>query len=117
MTDSRFDADQLPAAIRRYLNSPRGRDAASLAEDLFAPDARVVDERIEHSGTDAIRDWLANAASQYTYTTTYTGQTAHAPQHWTVHAHLEGDFPGGQADLRFEFRLDGDRITELIIEP
>jgi hypothetical protein len=30
---------------------------------------------------------------------------------------LEGDFPGGVAELDYRFTVDGDRITELVIAP
>ena len=30
---------------------------------------------------------------------------------------LEGNFPGGVADLNFRFTLAGDRIAELVIAP
>jgi hypothetical protein len=31
--------------------------------------------------------------------------------------HLEGNFPGGQVDLRYRFELDGGRIHSLHIAP
>jgi hypothetical protein len=31
--------------------------------------------------------------------------------------HLEGDFPGGEVDLRFQFTLEGGLIKNLTIEP
>jgi len=31
--------------------------------------------------------------------------------------HLEGDFPGGVVDLRYQFALKGDLIAELVIAP
>ena len=31
--------------------------------------------------------------------------------------HLEGDFPGGVADLHFRFTMDGALISRLVIEP
>ncbi len=34
---------------------------------------------------------------------------------WVVGHHLEGDFPGGTADLDYRFALDGDRIQRLDI--
>ena len=36
---------------------------------------------------------------------------------WLVTNHLEGNFPGGEVDLRYQFQLQADRIAELIIEP
>ena len=34
-----------------------------------------------------------------------------------VEQHLEGDFPGGVADLHYRFTLDGALIDRLVIEP
>lgn len=31
--------------------------------------------------------------------------------------HLEGNFPGGTADLHYRFAFAGDRIARLVIEP
>ena len=32
-----------------------------------------------------------------------------------VFVHLEGDFPGGTADLTYRFTIDGDQVAELTI--
>ena len=117
MNDSRptpYAPETLPAPIRRYLESPRD---AALADSVFTPEATVTDEGVTRVGSEAIREWLANAASAYAYTTEYTEQAQHSPTEWTVKAHLQGDFPGGEADLRFRFRLDGDWVAELLIAP
>ena len=34
-----------------------------------------------------------------------------------VGQHLEGNFPGGVADLHYRFTLDGALIARLVIEP
>jgi hypothetical protein len=39
------------------------------------------------------------------------------PAHVDVLQRLEGDFPGGVADLHYRFTLDGDLISGLVIEP
>jgi hypothetical protein len=31
--------------------------------------------------------------------------------------HLQGDFPGGEVDLKYTFTLDHDLISKLVIEP
>ncbi|WP_432562554.1 hypothetical protein [Kineococcus sp. SYSU DK003] len=38
-------------------------------------------------------------------------------QHWVTTHLLEGDFPGGRAELRYRFTLQDDLITELVIAP
>ncbi|MEE6295880.1 nuclear transport factor 2 family protein [Georgenia wangjunii] len=111
-----YQPDHLPAVVVRYLRAHPTHDTDAAAT-TFADGARVVDEDVTYRGAEAIRGWLADAASEYTYTTTLTGQTEDEPGRWTVLARLEGDFPGGVADLRFRFRIDGDKIAELVIAP
>lgn len=36
---------------------------------------------------------------------------------WVVRNRREGNFPGNVVDLRYEFTLDGDRISTLTIAP
>ena len=38
------------------------------------------------------------------------------PDTWLVTNHLEGNFPGGEVDLCYQFQLQGDRIVKLVIE-
>lgn len=112
-----YRPELLPAAVRRYLRAHQVDRDTDAAAATFAADARVVDERREHVGSGAIRDWLATAGQGFTYTTTFVGQLSEGPGRCTVLARLEGDFPGGVADLRFRFRVESDRIAELVIAP
>lgn len=112
-----YHPQDLPPVLAEYLEAHRTPGRRSSAAEVFATDARVVDDGREHVGTEEIRDWLEHEASVYTYTTTFTGQRAEGPDRWTVLAHLEGDFPGGTVDLHFRFRLQADRVVELVIEP
>ena len=111
-----YDPQSLPRAIVRYLEAQADPHSRRLVADAFAADARVVDEGIAHSGIDAIRTWLETAASEYSYTTTFTGQHRDGDR-IVVGARLEGDFPGGVADVRFRFRARDERITDLVIAP
>ncbi|MET3859785.1 hypothetical protein ABIE38_000682 [Dietzia sp. 2505] len=120
MSATRFDPyepDLLPAAVRGYLESQLSSTRDLPADTVFTADARVVDEDKEYLGSAAIREWLTTSASQYTYTLDYIGQTRTADDTWLVAGHLEGNFPGGKADLWYRFRLDGDKVCDLIIEP
>ncbi|MFD3443328.1 nuclear transport factor 2 family protein [Microbacteriaceae bacterium 4G12] len=112
-----YRPDALPPVVRRYLDAQKDSAGRETIADAFATGARVVDENTEYSGADAIRRWLTKAASEYSYTTTFTGQAGTGTDHWVVLARLEGDFPGGVVDLHFRFRVEDDLITELIIEP
>ena len=112
-----YDPSILPPVIVRYLEAQADRARRKAISDVFAADARVVDESIEYLGIDAIRGWLANTASEYTYTTTFTGQHCVDVDRWVVLARLEGNFPGGVADLRFQFAVRFDKIIDLVIVP
>lgn len=112
-----FDASALPVVISRYLVAQGNASKRQAIAATFAPDARVTDEGISYDGRQGIRAWLDKTASEYTYTTTLTGQRQDARDRWTVLAHLEGDFPGGVVDLRLRFTLRGHEIVELIIAP
>ncbi|OAN41824.1 nuclear transport factor 2 family protein [Mycolicibacterium iranicum] len=107
--------DALPDTIRTFLSALDAREN-DRALATFTADAVATDEGRDYDGTDAIGAWLANAASEYTYTTEFTGATT---SHTTVNVtqHLEGNFPGGVADLNYRFTLDGGLISRLVIEP
>jgi ketosteroid isomerase-like protein len=107
---------EIPAGIATYLEVHEARDV-DRAIAMYAPDAVVTDEDHDYHGVDQIRAWMTSAGSQYTYTTTLTGASRLDADHVDVLQRLEGDFPGGVADLHFRFTLDGDRIVRLVIEP
>ena len=107
--------DELPATITTYLTAHQARDAAT-AITAFTAHAVVTDEGHTYRGRDSISDWLLNAASGFTFTTEFVGATRESARVDVVQ-HLEGDFPGGTADLHFRFTMDGALISELVIEP
>lgn len=92
------------------------RDAETAVSHCL-PDAVVTDEGHDFRGHDQIRDLVANAASEFTYTTELTGAFQLDDTHYDVVHHLEGDFPGGVADLHFRFALRDGLIQTLTIEP
>jgi hypothetical protein len=108
--------DDLPAVVATYLDAHRQHDVAT-AISTFTVDAAVTDEGHTYRGREEIGDWLGGAARQYTFTTAFTGASTIGTAHVDVAAHLEGDFPGGVADLHFRFSLDGTLISRLVIEP
>ena len=104
----------LPAPVRAYLTAHASRDdeAAVLA---FAADATVTDEGKTHTGTQAIRAWRRRASTEYTYTTEVTDIRQDTDNIWVVAVRLEGDFPGGIADLQQRFTVRDGAITDLTI--
>jgi ketosteroid isomerase-like protein len=108
--------DQLPASISSYLVAHQARDLDT-AVGYYTEDAIAVDEGHTYRGHQQIRDWLATAASEYTYTIELTGARRINDGHYVAIHHLEGNFPGGVADLQFKFTLREGRISQLTIEP
>ena len=106
----------LPDVILRYFERDADRDIDSIVR-LFAEDATVIDEGEERNGTAEIRGWQTGAASKYTYTTEVTGAEALGPDRYLVTGRLTGNFPGGIADLNWDFTVAGSHITRLVIAP
>lgn len=111
-----IDTRQLPTTIIDYLAAHQARDLDS-ALAYYTEDAVAVDEGNTYRGKQEIRDWLARAAGEYTYTSELVAAQRIDDEHYVAVHHLVGDFPGGVADLRFRFTLRAGRIAELVIEP
>jgi hypothetical protein len=94
-----IDPTQLPEVITIYLTAHQARDLDQ-AVSSYQPDATVTDEGRTYHGHDEIRAWLTRSAGEFTYTTEVTGATRLDADHYDVTHHLEGNFPGGQVDLR-----------------
>ncbi|MEZ5410364.1 MAG: hypothetical protein R2761_20200 [Acidimicrobiales bacterium] len=106
----------VPIVIADYQRAHDQRDAAG-ALASFGPDATVIDDGVAYVGTERIQWWLANAASEYTYTRTLTGAEDLGDGAYLVHNHLSGNFPGGEADLRYRFQLRDGLIHHVEIAP
>lgn len=108
-------AIELPKVIADYFAADRGGSAEAVAH-CFTDAAVVKDEGKTHSGCDAIRRWKADSSTRYTYAVEPFSISVEAGRA-VVTSHLAGDFPGSPVDLRYLFRLEGDRIAELEITP
>ena len=107
--------DALPDTVRTFMTALDDR-AGDRALASLTTDAVVTDEGHDYTGRDEIAAWLNTAVGEYTFTTEFTGATT-TDAGVDVGQHLEGDFPGGVADLRYRFTLDGALISRLAIEP
>ncbi len=76
-----------------------------------------MDEGQTRHGTAAIREWRAGAAVKYMYTTEVHSAEPLGLGRYLVTGRLTGDFPGGTADLRWDFTVAGDVISRLVIAP
>lgn len=108
-------AIELPPAIAAYFTADRKGDAQALAQ-CFAPDATVIDEGNTYEGREAIRDWIAHASTEYSYTVEPFALTEEVGR-IVVTSHLVGNFPGSPVDLRYRFIIDGHEIAQLEIVP
>jgi ketosteroid isomerase-like protein len=106
----------LPEIVSRYFEFDAVRDIDSIV-GLFTDDATVVDEGETRRGTTEIRAWQTGAASKFTYTVEVTGAQAAGEDRYLVTGRLTGNFPGGTADLTFDFTIAGELISRLVIAP
>lgn len=107
---------ELPTVIDTYQRAHDRRDTEqSIA--CFDQDATVVDEEHDFTGTDRIRWWLDNAATEFTFTRALSRVQRLDDDLYVVHNHLSGDFPGGEADLQYRFELRAGLIHRLEIAP
>jgi len=104
----------LPEPVAAYFTAEKG-DNERLSQ-CFTENAVVKDEGHTYNGRAAIKKWKADAAAKYQYTSEpfscdqKDGMTV-------VTSRLTGNFPGSPVDLRFFFRIDGDKIASLEIIP
>jgi ketosteroid isomerase-like protein len=111
---------RLPAAVSGYFDAAERDDVDALLV-CFATDAVVFDEDAEWRGRAGIRRWRETVATKYDYTLEVLGAEVRAepdePERTDVHAHLEGNFPGGTVDLDYRFTLGENLIRKLEIVP
>ena len=107
-------ANHLPAPLARYFAAQNERDVEAMLA-AFTADALVHDERREHRGTAAIRDWMVDVTNRYApqidvIETSADGKTV------VVDVSVSGNFPGSPLRLRYALELtDEQRITRLEI--
>jgi hypothetical protein len=106
----------VPDVVKRYFEADADRNIDAIVA-LFSDNATVIDEGQERRGTREIREWQTGAASQYEYTVTVTSQESLDDNRFLVTGRLDGNFPGGTANLSFHFTLTGGLISYLKIAP
>jgi ketosteroid isomerase-like protein len=106
--------DELPATIRAFLAAHSAGEAGA-AVRTFRNDAVVVDQGETFRGTEQVLHFLQDAGSEFTYTTELIAARRDDDAHWVVVNRIEGDFPGGVADLDYRFTITDGLISELTI--
>jgi hypothetical protein len=113
-TSTPTQPDQLPPTIREYLAAHTARDVDT-ALRAFSTTGSVTDEGKTFRGTEEILRFLTKAGAEFSYTTELIGAQRVDDAHWVATNRLEGDFPGGVAELDYRFTLADDLIAELVI--
>ncbi|MFN8075355.1 MAG: nuclear transport factor 2 family protein [Kineosporiaceae bacterium] len=108
--------DRTAPVVSAYLEAHAARDVDA-ALGAFTPTAVVTDDGRTYRGTQEVRAFLSRAGAEFTYTTTLVSAERTDASGWVAVQRLEGDFPGGEAVLRYRFTLDGDRIAVLVVAP
>jgi hypothetical protein len=106
----------MPETVNQYFALDARHDHGAILA-LFADDAVVVDEGRTMRGREAIRSWREGPVSRYSYTTEIAGTEQLAPDRVLVRGRITGDFPGRTAELGWDFTLEKERITRLVIAP
>jgi hypothetical protein len=106
---------ELPEILSAYFAADREGNPEAVSR-CFTEAATVKDERRIYTGRDAIRRWKSEASTKYNYTVEPFAIESDGGR-TVVKSHLAGDFPGSPLDLRYLFRLQGDKIEELEITP
>ncbi len=109
--------DTLPPLIDRYFAAKGSSDAEDTLA-CFADDAIVWDngEDLELRGQPAIREWMTGTLSSYELTSKVAGWTG-SDDGYTVNVVVSGNFPGSPYAFDYRFKLSGDKISELAIDP
>ena len=103
----------LPGPIAEYFAAEKARDALALAQ-CFVDDGVVHDEGGTFRGTNAIRDWNAEARKKYQHTVEPLS-VIQRDGATIVAGKVAGDFPGSPVTLDHIFRLKGEKILSLEI--
>jgi hypothetical protein len=108
-----MDKPNLPTPIAHYFELDKSQ-AFARAEECFAADAVVRDEKHDIEGVAAIVSWKRESHRKYNYTSeplrieTIDGK-------YRVVAKVSGQFPGSPLNLTYEFSLDNNKISYLEI--
>lgn len=107
--------DILNPTIAACVEASNARDPAALRR-CFGPNAVVRDEGRTYEGSDGVSHWVDHTFAAYVFTIEPL-RVAGQEDETVVTCRLAGTFPGSPVELRFFFRLDGDRIASLEITP
>src|SRR5260370_328650 len=103
----------LPSPIAAFIAAENGDDPEAVAR-CFTARAVVRDEHQTIEGLAAIMQWKAETKRKYQHRIEPLACAA-ADGNVIVTNRLTGNFPGSPIEVRFIFRLEGDKIASLEI--
>ena len=108
---------KLPPTIARYYAAKGGPDAEETLA-CFTEDARVWDngENLELKGIAEIREWMSGTVAGYKLTSEVVSGEPRGEE-FVAGVVVSGDFPGSPYKFEYRFKLHGDKIAELAIDP
>lgn len=104
----------LPQPVAAYFTADRS-DSEAVAQ-CFTDNAVVKDEGRTFKGRAAIKQWKEDASAKYRYTSE-PSVCDRQDGKVVVTSRLTGNFPGSPVNLRYLFKLGGDKIESLEIVP
>jgi hypothetical protein len=102
----------LPKPVAAYFTADKS-DSETVSR-CFTEDAVVKDEGHNYNGRAAIKKWKEEASAKYEYTNEPVACDQKDGK-FVVTCRLIGNFPGSPVNLRFFFRIEGDKIASLEI--
>ena len=112
--DTNMKSLSLPKPIAAYFTADSGVGEA--VSQCFTDNAIVKDEGHTYKGRTAIKAWKMDASAKYQYTSEPLA-CEEKDGKIIVTSHLVGNFPGSPVDLRYFFKLEGDKIASLEVIP
>jgi hypothetical protein len=106
-------AANLAQPVADYIAAANAQDVDAVAA-CFSSNAVVHDEKREHGGIVAIREWAVEVREKYRPTVEVLG-VAERDGRTIVTGRVSGNFPGSPAELRYAFTVTGGRIARLEI--
>jgi SnoaL-like domain len=104
----------LPKPVATYFTADKSDSEA--VSRCFTEDAVVKDEGNTYNGRAAIKKWKEEASAKYEYMSEPVA-CEQKDGKFVVTCRLTGNFPGSPINLRFFFRIEGERIASLEIIP
>jgi hypothetical protein len=106
-----------PPPIERYFAAKEGEDAEETLA-CFTEDATVWDngEDLELKGIAQIREWMTGTVAGYKLSSEVKSGEMRGEE-FVAGVVVSGDFPGSPYEFAYRFKLRGDRIAELAIDP